>query len=225
MLAIYTCFFGNDKNWANVVLHAIEGVDCYYFTNNATTFKYLSAHGWNPVWVNIPISDDNMICSEQTKHLRCCPWEYPELACYTYLCWVDSKLRITDVNKLLQMVDALTRSDAVWAFTSHPTAYTDVWGEYTAAIQYEKYARQKESYKSYIESRLLAGYNDRIPQRVSCGFSIRKMTPLAKEIGSFWLSEIRECGIEDQISFQFVHQKYDTNIVVFPYQFCWSHLS
>lgn len=224
MLAIYTCFFGNNENWSNIVPNALEGVDCYYFTNNPSTAARARLHNWKTVSISIPISNDNVVCAEQSKHLRCCPSEYPELAQYTYLCWIDSKLRITNIANLFEMKNALEASNAVWAFTRHPTPYTDVWGEYNAAIEHEKYARQKDRYTTYIESRLLAGYDEHKPQRVCCGFNIRKMTPLTKEIGSFWLSEIQECGIEDQISWQFVHQRYEAAILVVPFQSCWSYV-
>lgn len=224
MLAVYTCFFGNDKNWSNVVLEPLKGFDSYYFTNNPKTYESLALTRWKRVWVNIPVSDDMIECARQSKHLRCCPWDVPELKAYPYLCWVDSKLRMNDWDAVMESVTKLVLSDKVWLFTQHPRQYTDVWGEYHEAIQHEKYARQKAQYKAYITSRLDAGYTIDKPIRVCCGFSIRKRCPLAKEIGEFWYQEIQECGIEDQISFQFVHQRYEDAILVVPYQTGWSYI-
>jgi hypothetical protein len=224
MFAVYTCFFGNDVNWANVILCPPDEIDSYYFTNNRNTYNQLLSTKWKPIFIDIPISDDNVVCSEQSKHIRCCPWEYDVLEPYDYLCWIDSKLKFTNKARLHEIVSELSNSSFVWAFTQHPSPYRDVWGEYTAAIQHEKYARQADQYKKYIENRIGEGYDLKIPQRVCCGFSIRKKCPLAKEIGDFWFSEIQECGIEDQISFQFVHQKYNDVIRVFPYQYCWSYI-
>jgi hypothetical protein len=224
MFAIYTCFFGNDSNWANIILSPPTGIDSYYFTNNRNTYNQLLLSAWKLVWVDIPISDDNIVSAEQSKHIRCCPWEYDALKQYDYLCWIDSKLQFTNVNRLHEIIYELSKSPFVWAFTQHPSPYKDVWGEYHAAIRHEKYARQSERYRSYIISRIDTGYDPNIPQRVCCGMSIRKNCPLAKEIGDFWYSEIQECGIEDQISFQFVHQKYNHAIRVYPYQYCWSYV-
>jgi hypothetical protein len=223
MLAIYTCFFGSDTNWTNVILDPIDGVDCYYFTNNPNTFHRLQSTRWKPVWVNLPVSSDNLVSAEQTKRLRCCPWEYEQLKPYPYICWVDSKLRITHPERIHQIVSELEVSDAVWAFTLHPIKYTNVWGEFHEAMKHEKYARQRDQNIAYIQSRLALGFDAMKPQRTCCGFNIRKQCPLAKEMGELWLSEIQECGIEDQISFQFVHQKYEDKILLFPYQFCWTY--
>jgi hypothetical protein len=224
MLAVYTCFFGTDSNWANIIAEPLDGIDCYYFTNNPTTFERLHATQWKPVWVDLPLSEDNLVCAEQTKHLRCCPWEYDQLALYSYLCWVDSKLRLTSREVLDRIVADLDASSAVWAFTQHPLSYTDVWGEFQEAMQHEKYARQRAKAVAYIHSRLAMGYDASKPQRVCCGFHIRKRCALAKEIGDLWFSEIQVCGIEDQISFQFVHQRYEDAICVYPYQTGWSYI-
>jgi hypothetical protein len=223
-VAVYTCFLGSNDNWANVIANPIEGYDCYYFTNNPNTYDRLKDTTWKRVWLDIPMSSDEIECAAQSKHLRCCPFEYPELCKYQYLCWVDSKLRITDTTRFEEMVEYLKRSESTWVFTRHPLPYTDVWGEFHEAMKHVKYARQRDQARKYIESRLLTGYNEHIPQRVCCGFSIRKNCPLAKTIGDGWFSEIQECGIEDQISFQFVHQSYDGHIHIFPYQHCWSYV-
>lgn len=224
MLAVYTCFFGTHTNWANRIPTPLEGIDHYYFTNNPTTYEQLASTSWTRVWVDLPMSDDNLVCAEQTKHLRCCPEEYPQLRRYSHVCWIDSKLTFTSRTAVFDLLDALDRSAAVWVFTRHPLPYTDVWGEYHEAIKHEKYARQQDRYSHYIQSRLAMGYSEQIPQRVCCGFSLRKMCPLAFEIGKMWYREIQECGIEDQISFQFVHQRYEDAILMVPYQTGWSYI-
>jgi hypothetical protein len=222
-IAVYSGFFGTSDNWANVVHEPPPGIDGYYFTNNPDTFESLGYTSWRRVWVNLPISPDANEGARQSKYLRCCPQDYPELRHYEYLVWMDSKLKVTDVGKLLEAAEDLRQSGAVWAFTRHPLPYTTVWDEYTQAIQYEKYAAEKDQYHAYIESRLKAGYKESIPQRVCCGFNIRKQGDKVEAIGRKWLAEILECGIEDQISFQFVHQDHEEEILVLPYQCCWSY--
>jgi Protein of unknown function (DUF616) len=223
-LAFYTCFFGSDTNWANVISTPPDGYDCYYFTNNQRTYDRLASTKWKRVFVPIPISEDNVVSAQQTKHLRCCPNAYPELKPYQYLCWIDSKLQFTDMAAFQAMFTDLKTTDHIYAFTHHPLAYTSVWDEYNLAMTYEKYARQQEQAKAYIQSRLAAGYSETKPLQVACGFHLSKRGPLAEEIGAFWYSEISVCGVEDQISFQFVHQKYEPYIVVFPTRCCWKHL-
>jgi hypothetical protein len=224
-LALYTCFFGTSNNWANVIAEPVPGIDCYYITNNPDTYARLASTAWKRIWSDALLVSDIGESARQSKRVRCLPHEIPELRSYEYLVWMDSKLRITESSALLSAVQDLRNSSAVWAFTRHPLSYTSVWGEYHEAIQHEKYAVEKDRYHAYIESRLKAGYKESVPQRVCCGFSIRKQGRRVDEIGSEWFNEIQECGIEDQISFQFVHQDHEEDILLLPYQACWTYVS
>ena len=113
-----------------------------------------------------------------------------------------------DWNRFEEIWNALRDSpNLVMASTAHAVAFRDVWGEYELAIQYEKYAREKDSYRSYIEEQLAQGMDPLKPQRIDTGFRLMKMTPLRKELGELWYEHIRRCGIECQISWQFIHQR------------------
>jgi len=229
-LAFYTCFFGGSGNWARVVppVPSTEH-DCYYFTNYMPLFQQLSSAAtglgrWIPVWSERPIHNDDVLDASEVKELRCCPDRFSELKKYAFVCWMDSKLMITDMERFSDLIIAVEREDTpCMAMTRHPVPHQTVWGEYELAITYQKYARQKEAYKKYIESQLAAGMDVNKALRVSCGFNVRRMGVRAYEIGECWLSHIRQCGIEDQISFQFVHQLFEDDIVLFPYQHCWKY--
>ena len=49
------------------------------------------------------------------------------------------------------------------------------------------------------------------------------MCEKTNEINEFWYNEIKECGIEDQISFQFVQQKYADLFLTLNYQESWKY--
>lgn len=222
-LAFYTGFFGNDTNWAAMIPNVPHpSYDAWYFTNNPRIFERLAHTGWKRVWVSTPIHGDNVKDALSSKELRCCPERFPELANYDYLCWLDSKMHFTSWAAFEEMWEALRSSETLLvAATQHPTPYTSVWGEYEAAIKYEKYAREKDAYRRYIEDQLAKGMDVSKPQRICCGFRLMKMVPRRKELGETWLQHIHMCGIEDQITWQFVHQLYEEAIVIFPYQHCW----
>ncbi len=222
-LAFYTGFFGGDSNWAAIIPPIpFSDYDCYYYTNNNSVFNRLNSTAWKRVWVDTPIYNDNVRDAMSSKELRCCPERFPELTEYEYVCWMDSKMKFTNDENFKKMLEALLSSDAIVAATHHPLPYKTVWDEYETAIQYEKYAREKDAYKAYIERQLQAGADPMKPQRICCGFRLMKMNERRKELGETWLSHIRQCGIEDQISWQFIHQLFETEVVVFPYQWCWS---
>jgi hypothetical protein len=226
LLAFYTCFFGGDSNWAAVIppLPSTEH-DCMYFTNNRTIYTKLESTGWIRIWMpDIPIHNDPVADAMATKELKACPYRFPVLSPYSHLCWLDSKRRITNLQRVLEMAESLT-GDAVLAVTVNPIldTYTDAWTEYTNAIQYEKYAREKESYSRYITDRLEEGYAN-APLRHSIGCWIVRKSPGLDALGATWYHHIQMCGIECQISWQFVCQRFTRSIVEFPPKYMWEFL-
>jgi len=197
--------------------------DCYYFTNNPNTYGRLEHSGWKRIWVDIPIENDNVLDAMNTKRLRCCPHKFDALRDYQYLCWVDSKLEITSTEKVYDMMNSLVGTKII-ALTRHPIPHTDVWGEYNLAIQYPKYASQKDRYAAYISKRIAEGFDAKKPLRHCSGFSVRKQCKQMEDIGDVWYSHILECGIECQISWQFVAQLYEDSIQDFEFQYCWRYL-
>jgi hypothetical protein len=223
-LAFYTCFLGSDSNWANVIPPVPSHTeDCYYFTNNPGTYEQLASTGWIRMWLDIPIENDNVRDSMNYKYLRCCPTKFDILCNYEYLCWMDSKLVVTDVERVYTMMNSLVGTKCI-ALTRHPIPHVDVWGEYTLALQYPKYALQKDQYAAYITKRLQEGFDEKKPLRQCVGFSVRKQCPMSETIGKTWYSHIQECGIECQISWQFVAQQFESSIEEFEYQYCWTYL-
>jgi hypothetical protein len=222
-LAFYTGFFGGDSNWAKVVPPVPStDYDAYYFTNNTDMYQRLAHTQWKRVWLNVPIHNDNVKDAMASKELRCCPERFAELQDYDFLCWMDSKMRVTEGAHFKEMLNHLMSTECCIAATHHPLPYKTVWDEYTTAIKYQKYASEKDSYKKYIEQQLEKGADPNKPQRICCGFRLMKMNARRKELGELWLSHIQECGIEDQISWQFVHQLFEEEIALFPYQHCWT---
>lgn len=223
-LAYYTCFLGNDSNWAFTIPKIpSEKYDCYYFTNNDKMFKILSNTKWIPIKLDIPIKNNNILDCMNTKPIRTCPHKIKELQGYKFICWLDSKLNV-DEHKVDQLIEQMEKSNKKMVLSKHKFQFDTVWGEYNLAIQYEKYAEQKDMYKKYIESKLYSGISEKLPAHYCGGFTIRDLTD--NRILSFneeWLQNINECGIEDQISLQFVHQNYTDIILPVEYMWCWDY--
>lgn len=225
-LAFYTCYFGSDDSFSRAVPPVpSEKYDCYYFTNHYGIYVYLDSTRWKRVWMDKPIHNDDLKDTMESKEIRCCPERFPQLRGYDYLCWMDTKISLTSEEALEAMWCTLRASRTLCvAATAHPCGYENVWGEYELAIQHERYAREKDTYKAYIENQLSRGMDPSRPNRICAGFRLMKMNDRRKELGETWLSHIHQCGIEDQISWQFVHQLYEDAVVVFPHQYAWSYL-
>ena len=225
-LAYYTCYFGGDNNYSKMIPPVPSATeDCYYFTNNSEIFERLKSTKFISIFLSeIPVENDPIKDSMNAKELRACPHRFGILTTYKYLCWFDSKLVVFE-EEVDATVEILEGSQKLMAFTKHPFSgrFKSVWDEYNLAIQYDRYSDQKEMYRAYIEEQLRNGFSEEISVHFCTGFNIRKNCERVQEIGENWLHHIRQCGIECQISFQFVNQAYSEYILPLEYQAAWKY--
>jgi len=225
-LAYYTCYFGGYDNHSMLIPPLpSETDDCYYFTNNPLIYNCLSGTSWIRIFMNtIPIHNDLVLDTMETKELRSCPHRFEQLREYDYLCWLDSKIEVYD-NVVKNCIDVLASSDLCIVLTKHPYSeiYKTVWDEYKLAITYDKYMHQAHQYKSYIQSKISQGFSESISVFYCGGFSIRKRCDKTTEFNECWYRNIQECGIEDQISLQFVEQDFRPHIYGLKYQETWKY--
>jgi hypothetical protein len=225
-LAYYTCFFGGDLNSSKLIPpRPSDTDDCYYFTNNKDIYNQLEGTPWIRVFMNsIPIHNDHVLDTTESKELRACPHRFEPLGSYEYLVWFDSKLQVFPevVQRCISMLD---KSDQCVVLTKHSYSdrYKTVWDEYNLAITYDKYRQQADRYKSYIESKIARGYSETLSVFYCGGFSIRKRCSKTIEFNECWYKNIQECGIEDQISLHFVEQDFRSYILGLAYQESWKY--
>ena len=225
-LAYYTCYFGGEINYSKMVPPVPSQTDdCYFFTNNKNIYTALKSTRFIPIFMPyIRIENDAIYDAMNSKILRACPFHFKVLNNYKYLCWFDTKLTVYE-NKIQDVLATLEKGPYLMAFTKHSLSDTfkSVWDEYNLAITYERYSKQKDIYKNYIEKKLANGFSETIGIHYCTGFNIRKNCKIVKEIGEKWLEDINECGIECQISFQFINQEYGEHILPLEYQATWKY--
>jgi hypothetical protein len=173
---------------------------------------------------SIPIHNDHVKDTMESKEIRACPHRFEQLATYDYLCWFDSKLKVFP-DVVNRCVDILGSSEQCVVLTQHPYSgtYTTVWDEYNLAITYDKYRQQADQYKSYIQAQLAKDFSETISIFYCGGFSLRKRCAKTTEFNECWYRHIQECGIEDQISLQFVEQEFRPFIHGLKYQESWKY--
>jgi len=92
----------------------------------------------------------------------------------------------------------------------------NIWDEFNLSMNQEKYKLESEKYKKYIFKQLDNGLNERVDHHCACGLLIRNMKhEKINEISNTWFTHIKECGIQDQISFFFVKQLF--NEYIYPF--------
>ena len=226
-LAYYTCYFGGTHNYSRLIpLLPSTKYDCYYFTNDIDIYNNLQNTLWIRIFmVNIPIHNCDIKNSMEPKQLRCCPHKFEILNNYEYLCWLDSKIQVYE-NKIEELIIALSNDDnKIIVLSKHPYSdrFNSVWDEFNLAINYEKYSAEKDKYIQYIQTQLENGFSEKINIHFCAGWNIKKMCKKTEEFGELWYKHIQECGIECQISLQFVQQKYIDNIIPIDYQSTWKY--
>jgi hypothetical protein len=231
-IVFYTVFFGTDRNWANLIPRRPSSKHpCYFFTNNLNTYNRILAQRtdanereiWSPVFVDIPPKDDNVLSAFDAKHLKACPHLYEMCNEHKYICYFDSKHNV-DEPRIEALCDFLESSDEVCVIMpEHPCNFNKVWEEYELAITVDKYAAEKDKYRSYIQKQLANNFSDTVKTHLTTQFILRKNNAVSKELNELWYSHIRECGIMCQLSFFFVQQIFAENIRAIKYQECYSY--
>ena len=90
-------------------------------------------------------------------------------------------------------------------------------------MEYDKYNQQRDKNIKYIQTQLNNGFSENINIHFCAGWTLKKMCKKTEEFGELWYSHIKECGIEDQISLQFIQQTYIEYIIPVEYQFTWKY--
>ena len=208
-LVFYTCFFGQNNNIANKIPTIPSNYyDCYYFTNNKSTYDLLQNTKWICIFVDIPIKDTDTENAMDAKELKACPHHFDILNKYDYNCYFDSKIYV-DEYKVNDMINNILKiSDYLYIIPIHPFIKNSVWDEYNECLLQERYAIEKDKYFNYINKQLNSGLLSTDDVHYTTHFIIIKNTPKTNEINELWFEHIKECGIECQISFFFIQQIY-----------------
>jgi len=217
-LAYYTCFFGNDNNNSNVIKKIPSNSDdCYYFTNNENTIKKLQATKWKPIFVNIPIKNNLLENTRDSKEIKVCPNRFNILKKYKYLCYIDSKLIINEsqINNIIR--NNLEETDYLMVLGKHPFIKENIWNEYNECLLQERYFKEKDRYFKYINNQIKSGLSEKSEIHFQTGLIIRKNTTETNLINETWFEHIKECGIECQISFFFINQLFNKYICGIDY--------
>lgn len=223
-LAYYTCYFGGEYNYSNVIppLPSVK-YDCYFFTNNHQLAHKLK-DTWKIIFMEIPIHNCDVKDTMETKEIRCCPHRFDVLNQYEYLCWFDTKLAVYE-NKIEELMLELEKTDKIIVLTKHPYSdrFNSVWDEFNLSMAVPKYYSQKERYENYIRKQINLGFSEKINVHFCNGWSLKKKCKKMEEYNELLYLHVQECGIEDQISLQFIQQKYIEHIMPVDYQYTWKY--
>ena len=231
-LAFYSCFFGGNSNDRNRIPPRPSTThDCYFFTNNPTTYSELETTGWKGIYLGdrIPIKDDPTASAMDAKHLKACPYMYKELHPYEATCYIDSSLTITSLNQIIQMTEETFKYSNYWMIIARHPFISESWlpsarSEFNNAMLQPRYAAERDKYEQYIAEQIQSGLLETDDIHFATGFIIRKNCMETRRLGEVWYHHIQKCGIECQISFFFVQQMFKGGIYAIEPYCCFKHM-
>lgn len=218
-LAFYTYFYGSNNNLACIIpeLPSLK-YNCYYYTNNNTIFEKLKKTNWIGIYDNIKIDDDIIESNMFGKKIKAMPQERIELKNYDYLCYLDTK--VNKVNEIFVenfIIKYFIEQNYALLLREHWFIHNNVWNEYNESMNQYRYRLESEKYINYINNQKKKGLSEITEHHCAAGFLIRNMKHNKMiEINNTWYEHIKECGIQDQISFFFVKQLFSEYI--FPFK-------
>lgn len=207
--AIYSTYCGPTKGMS-LAIQAPAGAKNYYFaSNNSECLTRAERLGWLPIFINSPVVNDPVLSSAQAKIAKALPHLFPELARFRYSIYFDDKQ-----TGYSQYFDAMHRriktSNAALSMTRHSFLSGNVLFEFGEAMKQNRYVRQREKIIQFITQKVAEGYSLECNNMFATGLIARDhQASLVEAINEDWYRAIEQCGIECQISFNIISQRYD----------------
>ena len=214
-LAIYSTYFGSSTNKTFNANRVAAGLDHYFISNNKDILSDVAKAGWIPIFLNLEISTNRVLSAQQAKIPKALPHLFPELTAYQFLFYVDDKIDF-DVSTLQSLREMMSKNNSSLMVRAHPSLHGNILNEFAAAMIQPRYQAQRDQTVEYIDNKLHEGLTLKVEHLYWTSAILRNMAhPETVGINEDWYANILECGIECQISFDFIAQKY-SSIAVMP---------
>lgn len=214
-LAVYSTYFGSSTNKTFNANRVAEGVDHYFISNNKDILSDVEKAGWIPVFLGMELSSNRVFSAQQAKVPKALPHLFPVLSAYQFLFYVDDKIDF-NVLSVKPLMEIMIKGNSSLMVRTHPSLHGNILNEFAAAMIQPRYQAQRDQTVEYIDNRLHEGLTLKVANLYWTSAILRNMGhPDTITINEDWYSNILECGIECQISFDFIAQRY-SSISVMP---------
>jgi hypothetical protein len=208
--AVYSTFFGNSNvktfNKADIDHH----FDHIFISNNQQILETASNRGWHPIYLDLPVSANRVLSAQQSKIPKALPHLFPALHHYDSLLYVDDKISF-NASKMYRLSQTLIRDNKALMIREHPSLTHNILNELAVAMIQPRYQAQRDQMVAYIDAQIKSGLQLRVEHLFWTSAILRNMrhsdTCLINED---WYKAILDCGIECQITFDFVAQNYNS---------------
>lgn len=219
-LAIVSGAFGKNNNESLIVHPSYDRFDCFFVTDNCILGERAQRLGWEIIW-SYPKYNDNYEAALASKQLKTNTQAYlpssPHSHQYKFVMWVDSKQRI-EADEVVHFLSS--SDDFCVAMVPHDHLHCAL-DEFNASQNQARYRRDKERMQTFMQKQREQGF---LPTSTNIhyltGFIIWNLShPKLAEMQSLWTDYISEVGIECQLSFYYVAERFRDVIATAK----WSH--
>ena len=172
--------------------------------------------GWHPIYMDLPISTNRVLSAQQSKIPKALPHLFPALKTYNSLLYIDDKVSF-NASKMYQQSQILIQRKQSIMIREHPSLKDNILNELSVAMIQPRYQSQRDQAVAYITDQIKQGRNLKVKNLFWTSAILRNMTHHDTiRIGESWYEAILSCGIECQISFNFISQNYKS-ILLMPH--------
>lgn len=206
-LAVYSTYCGTTRNKTFNPLPVESDYQHFFISNNEEVLSESTKLGYSPIFLDKEVSDDPVLSAYQAKIAKVLPHTIEPLTVYDFLFYKDDK-KLLNTAKIEGLVKMLIDSDSSIAIRPHPFLTGNILYEYGEAMRQARYKAQWNKTVAYITEELENG-SQLACQMYWTSAILRNMRHSDTiEINNKWWEHINRCGIECQISFDIIAQKF-----------------
>lgn len=158
---VVTGLFGDSRTFGVYQAPTLSGVECLFFSNNDLIGEFATAKGWTFVKTRHPLIDDDYLeTSLQSKWIKYLQFLNDgslferQLETPSSVIYFDHKFNVTSEH-VAQILERDTTASILLRKT--PVSKNSVWTEIEVASRYERYARNMEQTKSFVQAHIEQG--------------------------------------------------------------------
>ena len=206
-LAVFSTFCGPARSMALSMPAKDIGVDFFFISNNEKCLKRASQLGWIPFFLEVGVYDDPIISAHQAKIAKALPHLFGFLKSYDKLFYMDDKFHFS-----AGIITALEKIEVKETFSFmvsyHRFLAKNILFELAEAMGQPRYFSQRQRSVTFITKKLEEGLQLNVENLYETGLILRNLRhPEVNVINEDWYQSILECGIECQISFDFIRRQ------------------
>lgn len=145
-----SCIFGKKFKYVH---SSPDNQNSYFFTNNTNLKNEIINKGWNYIYVNKPLSDDDIISSLQSKYIKFLVFleDFPEFKNYKTIIYFDHKENMSAItlNEIKLLIS--NNIDKSLIIRKTPSIKNNIYDEVTVAMYQPRYVKNMNKTTNFIK--------------------------------------------------------------------------